>query len=89
MKTTLVAAALLCALPTLAQVSPIEGQKILTTCWYNENGELTGSQPAAPNARPGTTVHAAASAEHTWSHTVSGGSAACPAKLPVSSALPP
>lgn len=57
----------------------------LRTCWYDENGALTGSEPAAPDAKEGSKTQVAGSGAHAWSYTVAGANhAACPAKLPVS-----
>ncbi len=56
-----------------------------TTCWYNEQGVLTGSEPAAEGVTPGSKSQVAASGAHSWKYTVAGGShVSCPAKLPVS-----
>jgi hypothetical protein len=88
MKTTLLAAALLTTVvPAVAQ-SPNRtmNEPELTTCWYSDKGNLTGSQAAEGGARPGTAVKAAPSGDRAWSYTIPGHEPAmCPEKLPVSS----
>jgi hypothetical protein len=72
--------------PAGAQIRLAANQVRLTTCWYNENRELTGSEAAPPGASAGTTTQGEASGNHAWSYTVAGeGAKACPARLPVSS----
>lgn len=57
----------------------------MRTCWYDENGALTGSEPAAADATVGSKTQVAASGAHAWKYTVAGSDqVACPAKLPVS-----
>ncbi len=57
----------------------------LRTCWYDENGSLTGSEPAEADAAVGSKTQVAASGAHAWKYTVAGSNQlACPAKLPVS-----
>jgi hypothetical protein len=56
----------------------------VTTCWYNDNQELTGSETAPPGAKPGTSAQVG-SGNHAWSYIISGHDGKlCPAKLPVS-----
>jgi hypothetical protein len=72
MKTTLLAAALLTTVvPAVAQ-SPNRtmNEPQLTTCWYSDKGNLTGSQAAEGGARPGTAVKAAPSGDRAWSYTI-------------------
>ncbi len=85
MKKILWTAALsLAVIATWAQ-APHAGKVPVTTCWYNANRELTGTEAAPPGTQIGTTAQAAESGEHTYSYTVAGsGPTACPAKLPVS-----
>ena len=71
------------AQPSLGKGAP---QQEVLTRWYNENGELTGSEPAAPGTTVGNKEQADSSGEHSWSYTVRGrDQSACPAKLPVGS----
>jgi hypothetical protein len=57
----------------------------MRTCWYDENGTLTGSEPAADDAIVGSKNQVASSGAHTWKYTAAGADeVACPAKLPVS-----
>jgi hypothetical protein len=57
----------------------------MRTCWYDENGTLTGSEPAAGDATVGSKTQVASSGAHTWKYTAAGADeVACPAKLPVS-----
>jgi len=70
--------------PTAAITATAE----VLTCWYDENGSFTGSAPAAPGAMAGSKSQVNSSGQHSWSYTVSGHDpAACPAKLPVSTAV--
>jgi hypothetical protein len=60
----------------------------MRTCWYDENGSLTGSEPATADAKEGSKTQVADSGAHSWSYTVKGGNqVACPAKLPVSTVV--
>jgi hypothetical protein len=83
MKTTRLVAALLIAVAPVWANEPTVGGR--TTCWYDQNGKLTGSSPAEAGAKPGTTVQMAAPGDRAWSRTVIGDAGYCPAKLPVSS----
>lgn len=61
----------------------------LRTCWYDENGRLTGSELAAADETIGSKTRVATSGAHAWKYTVAGADAvACPAKLPVSTISP-
>jgi hypothetical protein len=74
---------LIAAVPAWANEASDAG---LITCWYNQNGKLTGSTPAEAGAKPGTTIQTAEGGDRAWNRTVVGDDAsACPAKLPVSS----
>ncbi len=70
--------------PAVQPAAAAAMQAGLTTCWYNDNQELTGSETAPPGAKPGTAAQAG-SGEHAWSYIISGHDGKmCPAKLPVS-----
>lgn len=89
-QTQITGAVFIACLSALAQAPAVQPaaaaamQGGLTTCWYNDNQELTGSETAPPGAKVGTAVQTG-SGQHAWSYVIAGHDAKmCPAKLPVS-----
>lgn len=84
MKVLLAAAfVLFTASPAASAESPVHvAASGLITCWYNEAGQLTGADTAAPGARPGPPVRRG-SGDYAWAYTIEAADGtACPRKLP-------